>query len=137
MPQPQWMQILWSENATTSGETAAGLVPDKRVLVLFEDNLSPVRKWQSELLKLDQEALRAMDIAIVCVSSDDAPSMINGRPQALPVDELRRELQGGAGKFEAILVDKDAGILLRSDTPVTIAQIQEVVGRDTGAFERQ
>ncbi|MGK9055505.1 DUF4174 domain-containing protein, partial [Neorhizobium petrolearium] len=110
----------------------AALVPDKRALVLFEDNLSPVRKWQTELLKMDQDALRAMDIAVICVSADEGPSMINGRPQSLPVVDLRRELQGGDGKFEAILIDKDANILLRSDAPVTIAQIEEAVSGESG-----
>lgn len=132
MPQPQWTQILWSKRPAPSGEIAAALVPGKRALVLFEDNLSPVRKWQTELLKLDQDTLRAMDIAVICISADEGPSMINGRPQPLPVDELRRELQGDIGKFEAILVDKDANILLRSDAPVTIAQIEKAVDREAG-----
>ncbi|SMF53198.1 protein of unknown function [Xaviernesmea oryzae] len=132
MPQPQWIQILWSKKPAASGEMAAALVPDKRALVLFEDNLSPVRKWQTELLKMDQDALRAMDIAVICVSADEGPSMINGRPQSLPVVDLRRELQGGDGKFEAILIDKDANILLRSDAPVTIAQIEEAVSGENG-----
>lgn len=136
MPQPQWMEIFWTKRTAPSGETAAALVPGKRALVLFEDNLSPVRRWQTELLKMDQGALRAMDIAVICISADDGPSMINGRPQLLPVKELRQELQGHIGKFEAILIDKDANILLRSDAPVTIPQIEEAVSDDGDFTDR-
>ena len=127
MPHPNWAHILWQTHPAPSGETAATMVPGKRALVLFEDNLSPVRRWQTELLKLDREALREMDIAVLCIAADDGPSMINGCPCPLPVEDLRRELQGDIGKFEAILLDKDANILLRSETPVTIGEIKAAV----------
>ncbi|MBU1312432.1 MAG: hypothetical protein KJ947_26340 [Alphaproteobacteria bacterium] len=112
----------------SQGETVADVVPHKNALVLFEDNLAPVRRWQTELLKLDSDALRAMEIAVVCLPSDNEPALVNGHPQSLPVQKIRQELQGGTGKFEAVLVSKAGDVILRSDAPLTIRQIQEALG---------
>jgi len=42
---------------------------------------------------VDQNALRVLDIAVLCIAADGEPSMVNGQPQALPIADLRRELQ--------------------------------------------
>jgi hypothetical protein len=110
----------------------ARLVPDKRALVIFEDSLAPVRKWQTELLKIDQDALRDLDIAVLCLATDGEPSMVNGQPQALPVADLRRELQADGGKFELFLVDRDGTVILRSDVPLTVAELQRAVSNTSG-----
>lgn len=108
------------------------LVPDKRALVIFEDSLAPVRKWQTDLLKVDQDALRELDIAVLCLAADGEPSMVNGQPQALPVDDIRRELQVDVGKFELLLVERNGTVILRSDVPLTVAELQKAVSATSG-----
>nr|CAD6437868.1 hypothetical protein REQ54_04315 [Rhizobium sp. Q54] len=114
------------------GGAMARVVPDKRALVIFEDNLSPVRKWQTDLLKVDSDALRTLDIAVVCIPAEGEPPMINGQPRPLPVDELRRELQVGQGKFELVLIGRSGNILVRSDVPLTIGDIQKAIASTSG-----
>ncbi len=117
------------------GGAAARALPGKRALVIFEDNLAPVRKWQTDLLKVDQDTLRALDIAVLCIPANGEPSMVNGQPQALPVADLRRELQPAGGKFELFLVERDGNVILRSDVPLTIAELQKALSITSGARE--
>ncbi|HEV7435188.1 MAG TPA: DUF4174 domain-containing protein [Pseudorhizobium sp.] len=114
------------------GGAAARAVPNKRALVIFEDDLAPVRRWQTDLLKVDQDALRELDIAVISISSDGEPPMVNGQPQALPVSDLRRELQADGGKFELFLVEGDGNVILRSKVPLTVAELQKAIWAMSG-----
>ncbi|MCF6371289.1 DUF4174 domain-containing protein [Rhizobium halophilum] len=124
-------EIFGAVPAPQAGAVAR-LVPDKRALVIFEDSLVPVRKWQTDLLKVDQDALRELDVAVLCLAADGEPSMVNGQPQALPVADLRRELQADGGKFELFLVERDGTVILRSDVPLTVAELQKAVSATSG-----
>ena len=124
-------EIFGAVPAPQAGAVAR-LIPDKRALVIFEDNLAPVRKWQTDLLKVNQDALRELDIAVLCLAADGEPSMVNGQPQALPVADLRRELQADGGKFELFLVERDGTVILRSDVPLTVAELQKAVSATSG-----
>lgn len=117
---------------TPQGGAVARVAPDKRALVIFEDSLAPVRKWQTDLLNVNQDALRELDIAVLCIAADGEPSMVNGQPQELPVADLRRELQAEGGKFELFLVDRDGDVILRSNVPLTVAELQKAVSAASG-----
>lgn len=117
---------------TPQAGAVARLIPGKRALVIFEDSLAPVRKWQTELLKVDQDTLRNLEIVVLCLAADGEPSMVNGQPQAPPVADLRRELQADGGKFELFLVERDGTIILRSDVPLTVAELQKAVSATSG-----
>jgi hypothetical protein len=104
------------------------VAPNRRLIVIFEDTLGALRAWQNELLKIDGDRLREMHVAVACVPSDGQPTLLNGKPATLPVDELRDTLQGNAaGKFEVLLLDFDGRLLLRSEGPVTIGQLADAV----------
>ncbi|CAD7032344.1 hypothetical protein REJC140_03041 [Pseudorhizobium endolithicum] len=131
-------EIFGAVPAPQAGSVAR-VAPDKRALVIFEDNLAPVRKWQTDLLKVDQDALREMDTVVLCIAADGEPSMVNGQPQALPVADLRRELQADGGKFELFLVERDGTVILRSDVPLTVADLKKALSATSGekkGFER-
>jgi hypothetical protein len=110
------------------GEAAVDLVPGKRTLVLFEDTLGALRSWQNDLLKIDGDTLRSLDICVACIPSDSLHPLLNGRPADLPVAQLRSQLKGDRdGSFEVILVDFDGRVILRSAGPLTIGQIADAV----------
>ncbi|MCB5203737.1 DUF4174 domain-containing protein [Neorhizobium sp. T786] len=109
-------------------DDAADGVPHKRLVVIFEDTLGALRAWQNELLKINSARLRSMDICVACIPNDGCGPLLNGRPAALPVADLKLQFQGtDTGKFEVLLVDYDGSIMLRSDGPVTIEQLQDAV----------
>lgn len=111
-------------------DAEADIVPGKRLVVIFEDTLGALRVWQNELLTINSARLRSMDICVACIPNDGYGPLLNGRPAVLPVAELKRQLQGGdTGKFEVVLVNYDGSIMLRSDGPVTIEQLQDAVTR--------
>jgi hypothetical protein len=126
------LQSLMAELTGTvpkaDGEAAVDLVPGKRTLVLFEDTLGALRSWQNDLLKIDGDTLRGLDICVACIPSDAQQPLLNGRPADLPVAQLRSQLKGDRdGSFEVILVDFDGRVILRSPGPLTIGQIAEAV----------
>jgi hypothetical protein len=131
------LQSLMAEltGATTKndGEAAVDLIPGKRTLVLFEDTLGALRSWQNDLLKIDGDTLRSLDICVACIPSDSQQPLLNGRPADLPVAQLRSKLKADKdGRFEVILVDFDGTVILRSDGPLTIGKIAsalETIGR--------
>ncbi|MGK9054236.1 DUF4174 domain-containing protein [Neorhizobium petrolearium] len=123
---------IFGATPAPQGGAVARAVPDKRALVIFGDNLAPVRRRQSDLLKVDQDALRDLDIAVISISADGEPSIVNDQPQALPVADLRRELQADGGKFELFLVEGDGNVILRSNMPLTVAELQKAVSTMSG-----
>lgn len=111
-------------------DAGADVVPPKRLVVIFEDTLGALRVWQNELLTINSDRLRSMGICVACIPNDGNGPFLNGRPAALPVAELKRQLQGSdTGKFEVVLVNYDGSIMMRSDGPVTIEQLQDAVTR--------
>lgn len=110
------------------GEAATNLVPGKRTLILFEDTLGALRSWQNDLLKIDGDMLRNLDICVACIPSNSQQPLLNGRPADLPVETLRSRLKGERdGSFEVLLVDFDGQVILRSPGPLTIGQITDAV----------
>lgn len=109
-------------------ESAADIVPGKRLIVIFEDTLGALRTWQNELLKLDSDRLRTLDVCVACIPNDGQVPLLNGRPAALPVADLKRELQGtDPGRFEVIVLNHDGTVMLRSEGPITIEQLDQVI----------
>jgi hypothetical protein len=106
----------------------ARIVPGKRLVVIFEDTLGALRSWQNELLKIDSDRLRSIDVSVACIPNDGEQPLLNGRPTVLPVADLKRELQGtDTGRFEVILLNRDGNVMLRSGGPVTIEQLEKAV----------
>lgn len=109
-------------------EAAADIVPGKRLIVIFEDTLGALRTWQNELLKLDSDRLRTLDVCVACIPNDDQVPLLNGRPAALPVADLKRELQGtDTGRFEVIVLNRDGTVMLRSEGPITIEELDRAI----------
>ncbi len=113
-----------------AGELYDQIAPGHRLVVIFEDTLGALRDWQDELLRIDGDALRQMNIWVACVPSDGQPALLNGRASDLPVVRLRQALsEASPGEFQVVLLDIEGDVILRADGPVTIEQLSEVVGR--------
>jgi hypothetical protein len=124
------LQSLIAEitGAVPTSIEATEIVSGKRLVVIFEDTLGALRTWQNELLKINSDRLRGMDIAVACIPNDGQDPLLNGHPANLPVADLRTHLQGtDTGKFEVILLNSDGNVMLRSSGPVTIDQLSEAV----------
>ena len=111
-----------------AGDLSDEIAPGRRLVVIFEDTLGALREWQNELLQIDGDALRQMNMWVACIPSDGQPALLNGRASDLPVEELRQVLsESSPGEFQVVLLDVEGTVILRADGPVTIEQLSEAV----------
>ncbi|MEZ2131357.1 MULTISPECIES: hypothetical protein [unclassified Sinorhizobium] len=95
-----------------------------RVLVIFEDSPGELLKRQDALLSID--ALRALDVVVVHV--DGRRVQVSKRPTTLRATNIRSELDGPEiGRFEVVLIDRNASVVTRSNTPLAIEDIAQIV----------
>jgi hypothetical protein len=103
---------------------ADDIAPGHRLIVVFEDTLGALRQWQNDLLRDEGDTLRDMAIWVACIPSDGQPTLLNGRPVDLPVEELRHALsQTSSGKSQVVVLDYDGNVILEANGPVTIGQL--------------
>ncbi|WP_105432374.1 hypothetical protein [Neorhizobium sp. T6_25] len=108
------------------GQVAAG----RLLVVIFEDTAGALRVWQNELLKINGDVLRGMNMWVACVPADGQQALLNGRPTDLPIAELRQALcEGMSGAFQVVLLNSDGEVILRANGPVTIEQLADAVER--------
>ncbi|CDZ41490.1 Hypothetical protein NGAL_HAMBI1145_59220 [Neorhizobium galegae bv. officinalis] len=106
------------------------------LVVIFEDTAGALRVWQNELLKINGDAIREMNMWVACVPADGQPALLNGRPTDLPVAELRQAFsEGMSGAFQVVLLNFDGEVILRANGPVTIEQLADAVGRTGSASD--
>ena len=111
-----------------AGDLSDEIAPGRRLVVIFEDTLGALREWQNELLRIDGDALRQMNMSVACIPSDGQLALLDGRVRDLPVEKLRHALsEGSPGKFQVVLLDAEGDVILRADGPVTIEQLSDAV----------
>lgn len=117
--------------ATTSQGFAMDSLSDlnwkNRVVLVFANQGDHKLQQQVQLLKERSSELADRDMVVIAVSGDDTQTIFGNAP-ALTAALLRREADIDKS-FQVILVGKDGGIKLRSDTVVGDVEMFEVIDR--------
>lgn len=129
------LQSLVSEitGAIPPSDVASEVLPGRRVLIVFENRSTTLRGWHDDLMRIDRDRLRLLNVSVVGIFSESKDVLLNGAHSTLPVDELIGSPQNGTPVV--VVLSSDGRILLRSDHAVTIQQIGDAIktlDRDNG-----
>ncbi|CCM78170.1 DUF4174 domain-containing protein [Rhizobium mesoamericanum] len=103
------------------------------VLVLFEGASDERPEMQEDLLENQQDALRSHDIALLRVAGGGVFSSTDS-PVEIDADVIRHDLNGPSPEeFEAVLVDREGAVVLRSTKPVSLPYLLDLIGAGSGA----
>lgn len=73
-----------------AGDLSEEIAPGRRLVVIFEDTLGALCEWQNDLLQIDGDALRQMNLSVACIPSDGQLALLDGRVSDLPVQQSSR-----------------------------------------------
>jgi len=98
-----------------------------RVLIVYApDDDAPELAGQRTLLSGDTDAMRERDLVLIEVVGD-AIKAVPGPSPDTPAAELRARHGISPDQFGLVLVGKDTGVKLRSDTPVASSDIFSLI----------
>ncbi|KAA3508908.1 DUF4174 domain-containing protein [Agrobacterium rosae] len=100
----------------------------KRAVIVFGDVRDQRVAQQIKILTDQRSELSERDLVVLGVSDDDAKAFF-GSVSKLDAVALRREADIKKDRFQVILVGKDGGIKLRSDTVVSNLDMFDVIDR--------
>ncbi|MDP9573072.1 DUF4174 domain-containing protein [Agrobacterium cavarae] len=100
----------------------------KRVIIVFADAGDKRLERQVKILTDQRPELEERDLVVISVVNEEA-SIAFGNVAELAAAELRDEAGVKKGSFQVILVGKDGGIKLRSDTVVPEVELFDVIDR--------
>jgi hypothetical protein len=100
----------------------------KRVIIVFADAGDKRLERQVKILTDRRPELEERDLVVISVTNDEASTAFGNvaKPDAAA---LRDEAGVKKGSFQVILVGKDGGIKLRSDTVVPYVELFDVIDR--------
>jgi len=100
----------------------------KRVIIVFADDGDKRPERQVKILTDRRAELEERDLVVLSVINDEASTAFGNvaKPDAAA---LRDEADVRKGSFQVILVGKDGGIKLRSDTVVPDVELFDVIDR--------
>lgn len=100
----------------------------KRVVIVSGDALDQRVAQQIKILTDQRSELGERDLVVIGVTDDEAKALF-GSVSKLDAVALRREADIKKDRFQVVLVGKDGGIKLRSDTIVSDVDMFEVIDR--------
>ncbi|WP_320196429.1 DUF4174 domain-containing protein [Agrobacterium rosae] len=100
----------------------------KRVVIVFGDASDQRVAQQIKILTDQRFELGERDLVVIGVTDDEAKSFF-GSVSKLDAVALRREGDIKKDRFQVVLVGKDGGIKLRSDTVVSDLDMFDVIDR--------
>lgn len=100
----------------------------KRVVIVFGDADDAKVKRQIETLIRQRLELEERDLVVIRVTNDEATAAF-GRVAEPDAGALRNEADVKEGSFQVLLVGKDGGIKLRSETVVPHVELFDVIDR--------
>ncbi len=100
----------------------------KRVIIVFADADDQRLERQVKLLTDQRAELEERDLVVVSVINDEA-SITFGNEAKPDAAALRDEADVKKGSFQVVLVGKDGGIKLRSETVVPDVELFDVIDR--------
>jgi hypothetical protein len=99
-----------------------------RIIIVFGDVSDQRVAQQIKILTDQRSELGERDLVVIGVNDDDAKAFF-GSVSKLDVAALRREADIKKDRFQVVLVGKDGGIKLRSDTVVNDVDMFDVIDR--------
>jgi len=125
------LQSLVAEisGAIPISDAATDVAPGRRVLIVLENGSTTLRDWHSDLLWIDRDRLRLLNVSVVSIPSEGDGVLLDGSRATLPTDRLRAEVLSNSETENpaVVLISSDGRLLLRSDHAVTIQQIGEAI----------
>ncbi|MBW6425449.1 hypothetical protein KX729_28955 [Rhizobium sp. XQZ8] len=125
------LQSLVAEitGAIPISDAATDIAPGRRVLIVFENGRTTLKDWHNDLLWIDRDRLRLLNVSVVSIPSEGDGVLLNGIHATLPTDRLKVEVLGNPEdeKPGVVLISSDGRVLLRSDHAVTIQQIGDAI----------
>lgn len=115
--------IISSEGFAMDGLTAYAWT--HRPVLVFGDSEDPLVRRQVDALMAQGTALGERDMVVVAVA-EGRVEILHGPPAALDATRLLAAA-GGDGEFRLLLVGKDGTVKLRSETPVSPADLFALV----------
>ena len=113
------LQSLLAEitGAISISDTATDVASGRRVLIVFENGSTTLKDWHSDLLWIDRDRLRVLNVSVVSIPSESEDVLLDGLRATLPTNRLRAEVLGNPAdeKPAVVLISSDGRILLRSD----------------------
>lgn len=107
-------------NPTEDLETLGEFRGKCHVLVLFEGSDDDRPEVQERYMENQQSALEAKNVSLLRVAGGGVFSSLDS-PLDISADDIRSDLNGPSPEeFEAVLVDKQGHVILRSPTPVEL-----------------
>lgn len=100
----------------------------KRVVIVFGDLGDQRITRQIEILTNQRFELGERDLVVIGVTGDEAKAFF-GSVSKFDASALRREANVQEDRFQVVLLGKDGGIKLRSDTVVNDADLFAVIDR--------
>jgi len=100
----------------------------KRVLILFGDKGNASIARQVGILKSQKAELAERDMVVLQVSGDVVET-IYGDADRIDAGRLRAEANIADGAFHVVLVGKDGGVKLKSDTVVSDVEMFDLIDR--------
>ncbi|WP_431323332.1 DUF4174 domain-containing protein [Rhizobium sp. YTU87027] len=97
------------------------------VLVLFEGAADDRPEIQENLLANQHDTLQSYEIALLRVAGGGVFTSLDN-PADIDADELRNDLHGPSPEeFEAVLVDREGAVVLRSSNPVSLPYLLDLI----------
>jgi len=100
----------------------------KRVVIVFADAGDARAARQIETLTDQRSELEERDLVVISVTDDEAAAAF-GRVADPDAVSLRNEANVKKGSFRVVLVGKDGGIKLRSETIVPNIELFDIIDR--------
>ena len=88
-----------------------------RIIMINSDANDKLSKEQKQILLVDEQGLKERHILIFEIDSDKIIDITNQKKYPIEQNALK-QLQLTEGIFEVLLIGKDGGVKLRSDSPV-------------------
>lgn len=123
--------VFWAAGtggSSGAGDTVAGRLWQKRILIVFADEADPRLAEQRKALLGDEPGLAERDLIAFAVVGDGLQPIHGPVPSGDSAGDLRRRFEvSPSGAFTAVLIGKDGGVKWRADRPVPKDQLFAVI----------
>ncbi len=118
--------IALTSTQVNAMDSLSALEWKNRVIVVLGKRDDPKLDRQIALLESQKEELADRDMVIIRVSGEDART-VYGKASVLDASAIRKEAHVSGDRFQVLLLGKDGGVKLRSDSVVRNVEIFDLI----------